>query len=306
VPTDKATPKKNSKSLNSSLYFSEQDFVSHVINRVPTFAVRNLAASVSFSVRPSSRRYTKIIIHTSPENWHQQVLFYTKLLEGCMVFIKKDEYVFDLPDQIQISLIKQDQYFKSKKTTLCRQAASLELYLRNTSNLQLWLRLNSASKKSTSNESDYYKVKDADSNAIRLHVCHSESTNTSSFVKHATLQKRLNQIKNAQKKRDSLIFSGKNKTFSEIDDGSSQNTTPKSKTPVMDRFVSETGLFTPGRSASATICPPNKILKIERSSSQQVSTNTPDRRKRRRSSRFDSLLNIYKTSSPSMRRMAIV
>ena len=149
------------------------------------------------------------------------------------------------------------------------------------------------------------KVKDADGNAIRLHVCHSELTNTSTFVKHAILQKRLNQIKNAQKKRDSLIFSGKNKTFSEIDDGSSQNTTPKSKTP-MDRFVSETGLFTPGRSASATICPPDKIIKIERSTSQQVSTNTPDRRKRRRSSRFDSLLNIYKTASPSMRRMAIV
>jgi len=299
------TPKKNSKSLNNGLYFSEQDFDSHVINKVASFSVKNLAASVSFSVRASSRRYTKIIIHTSPENWHQQILFYKKLLEGYNILVKKDEYFFDLPDQIQISLIKYDQHFKSKKITLCRQAASLELYLKNNSSLQLWLRLNSASKKSSSAESDYYKVKDADGNAIRLHVCHSESTNTSSFVKHAILQKRLKQIKNAQKKRDSMIFSGKNRTFSEIDDASSQNTTPKSKTK-MDRFVSETGLFTPGRSASAMLSPPDKIVKIERSTSQQVSTNTPDRRKRRRSSRFDSLLNIYKTASPSMRRMAIV
>ena len=57
MPSDKATPKKNSKSLNSGLYFSEQDFDSHVINKVASFSVKNLKASVSFSVQGVSLKF---------------------------------------------------------------------------------------------------------------------------------------------------------------------------------------------------------------------------------------------------------
>jgi len=115
----------------------------------------------------------RIELRVSSVNWHNQVKFYSKLFNMESKSTNSNVASFALPlqdyqEQVEFSLLKTDKS-KMENLCFCRQAVTLELWMKQTQNLKGFLKLPGMVKQSKSTKG-YYKLKDLDGNILKLRV----------------------------------------------------------------------------------------------------------------------------------------